>query len=75
MGWSYGGYMTMWMQGHTTRFKCIASMMGRVRLRAAYGATEELWFPSTTSRARPGRRPSTALVAEPFVETSRRPRW
>ncbi len=45
MGWSYGGYMTMWMQGHTTRFKCIASMMGVYDLEAEYGATEELWFP------------------------------
>ena len=45
MGWSYGGYMTMWMQGHTDRFKCIASMMGVYDLEAEYGATEELWFP------------------------------
>ncbi|MBK7642876.1 MAG: S9 family peptidase [Planctomycetes bacterium] len=45
MGWSYGGYMTMWMQGHTDRFKCIASMMGVYDLKAEYGATEELWFP------------------------------
>jgi dipeptidyl aminopeptidase/acylaminoacyl peptidase len=22
MGWSYGGYMMMWMQGHTERFRC-----------------------------------------------------
>ncbi len=45
MGWSYGGYMTMWMQGHTERYKCIASMMGVYDLEAEYGATEELWFP------------------------------
>jgi len=45
MGWSYGGYMTMWMQGHTTRYQCIASMMGVYDLEAEYGATEELWFP------------------------------
>jgi len=45
MGWSYGGYMMMWMEGHTTRFKAIASMMGVYNLPAMHGATEELWFP------------------------------
>jgi dipeptidyl aminopeptidase/acylaminoacyl peptidase len=45
MGWSYGGYMAMWMQGHTDRFKCNAAMMGVYDLEAEYGATEELWFP------------------------------
>jgi dipeptidyl aminopeptidase/acylaminoacyl peptidase len=45
MGWSYGGYMMMWMEGHTDRFACQASMMGLYDLRSFYGATEELWFP------------------------------
>jgi dipeptidyl aminopeptidase/acylaminoacyl peptidase len=45
MGWSYGGYMMMWLEGHTTRFKAIAAMMGVYDLPAMYGATEELWFP------------------------------
>jgi len=45
MGWSYGGYMAMWMQGHTDRFACNAAMMGVYDLEAEYGATEELWFP------------------------------
>lgn len=45
MGWSYGGYMMMWMEGHTKRFKAIASMMGVYDLTAMHGATEELWFP------------------------------
>jgi dipeptidyl aminopeptidase/acylaminoacyl peptidase len=53
MGWSYGGYMTMWMQGHTKRFKCIASMMGVYDLEAEYGATEELWFPEHDFHGRP----------------------
>ena len=44
MGWSYGGYFMMWLEGHTTRFKAIASMMGVYDLTAMY-ATEELWFP------------------------------
>ena len=45
MGWSYGGYMMMWFEGHTERFKAIASMMGLYDLRSFFGATEELWFP------------------------------
>jgi dipeptidyl aminopeptidase/acylaminoacyl peptidase len=53
MGWSYGGYMTMWMQGHTKRFRCIASMMGVYDLEAEYGATEELWFPEHDFRGTP----------------------
>jgi dipeptidyl aminopeptidase/acylaminoacyl peptidase len=45
MGWSYGGYMMMWFEGHTDRFKAIVSMMGIYDLPAMWGATEELWFP------------------------------
>jgi len=53
MGWSYGGYMTMWMQGHTDRYQCIASMMGVYDLEAMYGATEELWFPEHDLKGTP----------------------
>ena len=45
MGWSYGGYMMMWLEGHTDRFKALACMMGVYDLTAMHGATEELWFP------------------------------
>jgi dipeptidyl aminopeptidase/acylaminoacyl peptidase len=45
MGWSYGGYMMNWFQGHTDRFKALANMMGIFDLSAFYYATEELWFP------------------------------
>jgi dipeptidyl aminopeptidase/acylaminoacyl peptidase len=45
MGWSYGGYMMMWFQGHTDRFKATVAMMGLYDLRSFHGATEELWFP------------------------------
>lgn len=45
MGWSYGGYMMMWLEGHTDRFKAIAAMMGLYNLTSFYGSTEELWFP------------------------------
>ena len=46
MGWSYGGYMMNWLQGHTKKFKCFASMMGVFDLESKWGATEELWFPN-----------------------------
>jgi len=45
MGWSYGGYMMNWIEGHTDRFKAIVSMMGLYNLKSFWGATEELWFP------------------------------
>ncbi|MCD4748179.1 MAG: S9 family peptidase [Thermoanaerobaculales bacterium] len=45
MGWSWGGYMMMFFEGHTTRFKALASMMGVYDLRSMYSSTEELWFP------------------------------
>ena len=45
MGWSFGGYMMMWIEGHTNRFKALASMMGVYNLKAMHGSTEELWFP------------------------------
>ncbi|HLP14955.1 MAG TPA: S9 family peptidase [Bacteroidota bacterium] len=54
MGWSYGGYFMMWLEGHTTRFKAIASMMGVYDLKAMHGTTEELWFPQWDLGGRPG---------------------
>jgi dipeptidyl aminopeptidase/acylaminoacyl peptidase len=45
MGWSWGGYAMMWLEGTRTRFKALASMMGVYDLRSMHGATEELWFP------------------------------
>jgi dipeptidyl aminopeptidase/acylaminoacyl peptidase len=45
MGWSWGGYAMMWLEGHSTRFKALAAMMGVYDLRSMHGATEELWFP------------------------------
>jgi len=53
MGWSYGGYMMDWFEGHTQRFKAIASMMGLFDLRTFYGATEELWFPEWDLQGQP----------------------
>ena len=53
MGWSWGGYATMWLEGHTARFKALAAMMGVYDLRAMYSATEELWFPAWDLKGAP----------------------
>jgi dipeptidyl aminopeptidase/acylaminoacyl peptidase len=53
MGWSFGGYMMNWFEGHTDRFKAIASMMGVYDLRSFYGTTEELWFPEWDLKGQP----------------------
>jgi len=53
MGWSFGGYMSMWIEGQTDRFAANAAMMGLFDLRAFYGATEELWFPEHDMRGTP----------------------
>jgi dipeptidyl aminopeptidase/acylaminoacyl peptidase len=57
MGWSYGGYMMNWLEGHTDRYKAIASMMGLFDLRSMYGETEELWFPEWDLKGQPWNSP------------------
>ncbi len=44
LGASYGGYMINWLEGHTTRFKCLVSHDGMFNTESAFGTTEELWF-------------------------------
>ena len=44
-GGSYGGYMTNWIEGHSTRFKALFTHSGPYNLEAMYGGTEEIWFP------------------------------
>lgn len=53
MGWSYGGYFMNWLQGHTKRYRCLASMMGLYDLRSMWGTTEELWFPNFDLEGQP----------------------
>lgn len=53
MGWSWGGYMMNWIEGHENPFKCLASMMGVYNLASKYGATEELWFPEWDLKGTP----------------------
>jgi len=44
LGASYGGYAINWIEGHTTRFKCLVAHDGMFNTESAYGTTEELWF-------------------------------
>ena len=44
MGWSYGGYMTNWAIGHTTRFKAAATGAGLTNLISMWGTND---IPST----------------------------
>jgi len=37
MGWSYGGYMAMWVETQTTRFKAIVAGAGIVNWQSYYG--------------------------------------
>jgi dipeptidyl aminopeptidase/acylaminoacyl peptidase len=53
LGASYGGYMANWLEGHTTRFKCIVSHDGMFNTESAYGSTEELWFPEFEFKGTP----------------------
>ena len=45
LGASYGGYMADWVLTHTNRFQCIVTHDGLYDAAAAWGATEEMWFP------------------------------
>jgi len=45
LGASYGGFMADWVLTHTNRFKCIVTHDGLYDAAAAYGSTEEMWFP------------------------------
>ncbi len=58
MGWSWGGYAIMYLEGHTNRFKALAAMMGVYNLRAMFSATEELWFPLWEMKGAPWENPS-----------------
>ena len=65
MGWSWGGYAMMWLEGHTTRFKALASMMGVYDLRAMYSSTEEVWFPQWDLKGAPWENPALYKAHSP----------
>jgi len=76
MGWSWGGYAMMWLEGHNDLgFKAIASMMGTYDLRAMYSSTEELWFPAWDLKGTPWENPKKYAEWSPssYVENFRTP--
>jgi dipeptidyl aminopeptidase/acylaminoacyl peptidase len=75
MGWSWGGYATMWLEGHTARFKALAAMMGVYDLRAMYSSTEEVWFPEWDLKGAPWENPALYRTQSPseFVKSFKTP--
>jgi dipeptidyl aminopeptidase/acylaminoacyl peptidase len=58
LGASYGGFMVNWIAGAwPDRFKCLVSHDGNLDERAAYYATEELWFPEWEHKGTPWENP------------------
>jgi len=57
MGWSWGGYAVMWLEGHNKHFKALASMMGIYDTRSMYSGTEELWYPGWDMGGSPWEKP------------------
>jgi dipeptidyl aminopeptidase/acylaminoacyl peptidase len=57
LGASYGGWMINWINGHTTRFKCLVNHDGGFDEFANYFTTEELWFPEWEFRGVPWEKP------------------
>jgi dipeptidyl aminopeptidase/acylaminoacyl peptidase len=75
MGWSWGGYAMMWLEGRPTRFKALAAMMGVYDLRAMYSSTEEVWFPHWDLKGAPWENPSVYWSQSPseYVKAFRTP--
>jgi len=65
MGWSWGGYAVMWLEGHAHPFKAMASMMGVYDLRSMFSSTEELWFPLWELKGAPWENPAYYQKASP----------
>src|SRR4051812_44029092 len=57
LGASFGGYMINWINGHTDRFKALVCHDGNLDEKAAYFATEELWFPEWEHGGLPWEKP------------------
>lgn len=65
MGWSWGGYAIMWLEGHNKHFKALASMMGIYDARSMFSGTEELWFSRYDLGGRPWENTETYLKTSP----------
>lgn len=65
MGWSWGGYAMMYLEGNSDKYKAIVSMMGIYDLRSMYSATEELWFTEYDNKGTPWNNESYYHKASP----------
>ncbi len=71
MGWSWGGYAMMWLQGMPKHpFKALAAMMGVYDLRSMHGATEELWFPQNDVPGTPWSNPKAYEQRSPSTRVA-----
>ncbi|MCP5106187.1 MAG: S9 family peptidase, partial [bacterium] len=75
MGWSWGGYAVMWLEGHNRHFKALASMMGIYNARCMYSGTEELWYPRWDLGGPPWEKPDNYRQLSPssYVKKFRTP--
>src|SRR5262249_964589 len=71
MGWSWGGYAVMWLEGRSERFKAMASMMGVYDLRSMYSSTEEVWFPAWDLKGAPWENPDLYRRMSPSMNVER----
>ena len=67
LGASYGGYMINWILGHSDRFKCLVSHDGMFNTVAAYGETEEIWFPEWEFKGNPWNNPELYAKWSPHL--------
>ncbi|MFA9453540.1 MAG: prolyl oligopeptidase family serine peptidase, partial [Candidatus Aminicenantaceae bacterium] len=74
-GASYGGYMINWIEGHSSRYRCLISHAGVFDLRSMHGATEELWFPEWEFQGTPWTSPEQYTKWSPsaFVQDFKTP--
>lgn len=56
-GGSYGGWMTLWLAGHSDRFRALVCHAGIFDMRNLYWGTEELWFPAWEMGGTPAEAP------------------
>jgi len=74
-GASYGGYMINWIEGHSSRYRCLISHAGVFDLRSMHGVTEELWFPEWEFQGTPWTNPEQYTKWSPsaFVQDFKTP--
>jgi dipeptidyl aminopeptidase/acylaminoacyl peptidase len=71
LGGSYGGYMMNWINGCSTRFRCLVNHAGMFDARSFYFSTEELWFPECDLRGTPWTAPETYEKLSPALRCDR----